>query len=96
MSKKLLMLVATCSSVLSGCGQMPSFPTIQAKLVDARNGKIHVYHLPKHRGEKAPYIGSVEARFLEIEKHFCFSPRGMSDLQAYLSKVEDLAEQRCK
>lgn len=95
MKKKSSLLVAICF-LGSGCGALPPFPTVEVKLVDATHAKIHKYHLPKQRGEKAPFIGSVEAKFNELEKHLCMSPSNYSKLEEYLSKVEDIAERKCK
>lgn len=95
MKTKLLSLALICWAV-SGCDQLPAFPTIEIKLVDAKHEKIHKYELPKRRGEKAPYIGSVEASFLALEKHFCMSPSNYSKLEDYISDVEDIANKRCK
>lgn len=97
MSKKSLTLaLSILSASLCACDNLPPFPTVEVKLVDAGNAKIHRYHLPKKRGEKAPYLGSVMAHLNVVNKNYCLAPSDYSKLEQYLSKVEDIATRRCK
>jgi hypothetical protein len=80
---------------VSACDQLPPFPTVEVKLVDNRNGKIHRYNLPKERGVKAPYLGSVPASLGAVDKHYCYAAAEHSKLELYISKVEDIAQKRC-
>lgn len=97
MSKRLLTLALTiCAGSLVACDQLPEFPTVETRLVDQKNAKIHRYHLPKQRGEKAPYLGSLPLTFGAINKSYCFAPSEYSKVEQYLSSLEDLARERCK
>lgn len=93
--KKSLTLALICFGV-SACDKLPPFPTVEVKLVDAKNDQIHRYNLPTKRGEKAPYLGSVPASFEAINKNFCLAPKEYSKLEQYISALEDLAERKCK
>lgn len=95
LSKKLSTL-ALITFVVSGCDALPPFPTVEIKLVDNRNTKIHRYHLPKERGAKADFLGSIPLSTSAIEKHYCFAASEYSKIENYLSKVEDIAQKRCK
>lgn len=98
MSKKLSMLALTFLSVTSAvaCNQLPPFPTVEAKLIDDSHAKIHRYNLPKKRDENPQFLGSIPLDTRSINKHYCFSARGISDIQNYISTVEDIARQRCR
>jgi hypothetical protein len=97
-SKKLLIMAATFLSATSfiACNQLPQFPTVEAKLVDNAHAKLHRYNLPKERGQNPEFLGSIALDTSSIEKHYCFSARGISNIQNYISAVEDIARQRCR
>jgi hypothetical protein len=94
-SKRLLTLATICFAV-SACDQLPEFPSVKTDLVDARNGKIHRYELPKARGKGPTQLGSRPLDPTSIDKSFCFAPREYAKIENYISAVEDIAQQRCR
>lgn len=95
MKLKLLIAAATCF-LGSACSELPDFPTVETKLVDNRNAKLHRYNLPKQRGESAEFLGSIALSTGAIEKHYCFAAREYVKVEQYISAVEDLARRRCR
>ena len=95
MSKRLLTLALICLSV-SACSELPEFPSVETKLVDNRNAKLHRYELPKERGQSATFLGSVTLDTRAIEKHYCFAAREYVKVEQYISAVEDVARRRCR
>lgn len=88
-------MAATCF-LASACSELPDFPSVETKLVDNRNARLHRYELPKQRGQPATFLGSIPLATPAIEKHYCFAPREYVKLEEYLSAVEDVARQRCR
>jgi hypothetical protein len=91
-----LATLAIMINFLIGCSQLPPFPTVEVKIVDVKNGKIHRYELPKKQGDEPKYLGSIPYSSNAINKHVCMAPAEYSKLEEYLVKLEDALTEKCK
>lgn len=90
MKLKSLLLVLNCLSV-SACSTLmrAEFPgDLEAKLIDARNTKIHRFRIPQNRNVDATFLGSHHLEIENLDKNVCYSPSEHSKLEEYTSKLE--------